>query len=39
MEHGIEMGRGGVFLMLDQEQYVKLKQTAKRPSMVHLPGF
>jgi hypothetical protein len=25
IEHGIEMGRGGVYLMLTQEQYAKLK--------------
>jgi hypothetical protein len=25
IEHGIEMGRGGVYLMLTPEQYAKLK--------------
>jgi hypothetical protein len=25
VEHGIEMGRGGVYLMLTPEQYAKLK--------------
>lgn len=26
IEHGIEMGRGGVYLMLTQEQYAELKK-------------
>lgn len=26
IEHGIEMGRGGVYLMLTPEQYAKLKR-------------
>ena len=28
IEHGIELGRGGIYLMLTAEQYVKLKTRA-----------
>ena len=37
IEHGIEVGRGGVFLMLTENQYAKLKKTSLRTGASPLP--